>query len=212
MKFNLLLIAIISVFILGCSSENISIETTEVNKDIDYEEYEEYNEVDLEIKAARYNYRVPTSFPFEDDLSKVMLVSYDFARIGVESESDEPINYDIIGKNSKIGFNYFSEKVFLNSLQIDSLKRIIFNYTTYNDYYGSDCYWPRHCFYFLNDKDEVLGYLEVCLECDNSLARPKEMNLNSSEQLRAIEKLILHCGIKNNVGENNVRDKLPSID
>ncbi len=168
-----------------------------------------------EKKPLIYSYPFPPetiiqplkAFPFEKELKKVLLVSYDFPREGFEVK-DTTINLEIV-ENGKIAFNRFSEKIYLSNAKIDSLKNILFELKSDDEQIGADCYWPRHCVYFLNEKDSVLGYLEFCFECSGAISSPNNLSQLCNGKFEIIENFMSNCGIKNNVKDNKL---LPKFD
>lgn len=143
----------------------------------------------------------PIKFPFEDSLDKVLVVSYEFPRSGyglLPEEREKFTTNEILGEDGKIGFNVFQEQIELNSGQIDMLKDSVFNYN--GDYLlGADCYRPRNCVYFLDQNELVLGYLEICFECSNTLSSHDELEINCENQLSALNDLLIEFGLTNGV-------------
>jgi hypothetical protein len=35
------------------------------------------------------------------------------------------------------------------------------------------CYFPRNCFIFYNNRNEIIGFYEVCLECGRMISIPE---------------------------------------
>jgi hypothetical protein len=62
----------------------------------------------------------------------------------------------------------------LSTADMDSLLQIFSNKKTFQRIRGggSNCFFPRHTFLFLDYSGKVMGYLEVCFQCDMVLASP----------------------------------------
>lgn len=85
-----------------------------------------------------------------------------------------------IDKNA-IAYKYTKETVTLTEAQIDGLTDIFYNYN-YSDtlsgwgYRHGSCYFPRHAVVLLDSLDKLIGYFEVCLECENHQSFPRGEN------------------------------------
>ena len=59
---------------------------------------------------------------------------------------------------------------------------------------GAFCYQPHHGFIFYNEREEVAGYLEICLSCGNYQSYP-EKGLSQYWNLVGIKKLVKSKGL-----------------
>lgn len=157
-----------------------------------------------------YHNRVPSPFSFEDKLEKVLLVSYRFPRTGEGWGDTTDQGLDRLILDDKIGYNHFLEEIILDSVQLDSLKRILFNFEGDEGYFAADCYKPRHCVYFLDPQQKVLGFIEICLECSNTSSSSDELSIRSKFQLDRLEDFMAWCGIKYNIYHQNFYNEVPA--
>jgi uncharacterized protein YqgQ len=61
---------------------------------------------------------------------------------------------------------YLKSRIVLNPSQLNKLKNGLINCKTKN--WVAACYDPRHSILFYNKKDEVLGFIEICFECNRA--------------------------------------------
>jgi hypothetical protein len=140
---------------------------------------------------------VPTNdsiipFEFEDKLDKIKLVSYYKMKPG-----DYFDEYDIEGMAHMTrgyiqgkGFNF---EMFLNSidLDVDQHSRLLCILQSYdpseNNLHSADCYNPHHCIFFLDKKERILGYVELCFSCSNSSDDIPNFRIVCNDQLDEIQ-------------------------
>ena len=133
--------------------------SSKTSSTINYKEFNfecEYNgNLSPEQRMARYPFNKAT---------KVQIISFTNGSTPIENDT-------IITLKTK-------ECINLDSIQIHTLTDILYNYNYTNvdtsAFYRSlslargvrsACYYPRHAFIFLDEKDKVMEYLEICFEC-----------------------------------------------
>ncbi|RXR28896.1 hypothetical protein EQG68_13770 [Flavobacterium piscinae] len=110
---------------------------------------------------------------------------------------DNPDYFDlkyIENNNIKIKEKYLKNRIILNSLQIDNLKKGLYeNCKSFSIFEIAKCYNPRHSIIFYNEKNEIFGYIEICFECNRTKS---STNLNFiSECALSQEELFKKFGI-----------------
>lgn len=131
------------------------------------------------------------AFSFEEDIARMQIVKYSFER----PPGGTPIieGGEMVGK---LGFDYFSEIVELDRTEIDSLKMILQSYQNETSLISmADCYFPRHCIHFFDENDDVIAYLELCLECWSYRTNRSELKLNCDAQLIELGRFIDRHGL-----------------
>ena len=80
------------------------------------------------------------------------------------------IRYDFPIKNDTICYTNFHEIKVLTLTEIETLTKLLFvtniNYTV-RTYIERGCYFPRNAIIFNDNKGNLLGYIEICFECNN---------------------------------------------
>lgn len=95
---------------------------------------------------------------------------------------DRSMNVNYIKNNTiEIKEKYLRNRILLNQDQIRKLKSELGNCIS-EDWEISACYWPRHVIIFMNAKNEVFGYIEICFDCTNT---------ESSKNLQFLERCAL---------------------
>lgn len=85
------------------------------------------------------------------------------------------------------GYNAI-ESIELSSSQVDTLSNLLLNYRLNKSpltSYRAGCYTPRNAILFLNEKNQIIAFIEICFEC----YQMKFSYSTDSEQL-----LESHCG------------------
>jgi len=85
----------------------------------------------------------------------------------------------------KIGITNFSENDFdevatLDSVAIDALTDIIYNYSYKKEPYSSHdtaCYEPRNAIIFTDGQSKIIAFIELCFGCDKFRSSHKELDL-----------------------------------
>jgi hypothetical protein len=175
------------------------------------------------------------TFPF-NEARKVVLVAFPSPYAVFEDEEDDMLKKDSIDivswglnvvktyKLPKQEYKYIAiEKIELNQNQIDSLSHILINYKLKNDklpetytVYASGCYEPRNAILFLDSKDTVISYFEICFECHQFSQMPMDktiINMNTISNLPEAKKMLdlikgfmKTCGIKYGIISNNFKE------
>lgn len=125
------------------------------------------------------------NYPFNKAKS-VMLVSFDnnfLEYIISPGSKDTTTSYNYGGKlpveNDTLCFSKLKEKIILSKAQIDSLTDILFNYDFKGEVnYGinHDCYEPHNAIVFLNAKDKMFEFIEICFLCDGNRTSSKRVS------------------------------------
>uniref|UniRef100_UPI00404AABCD hypothetical protein n=1 Tax=Flavobacterium sp. TaxID=239 RepID=UPI00404AABCD len=115
-----------------------------------------------------------------EQTSKIEILAY--VDRDLWDEEDNPDFYEVnFIKNKKVDIKdkYLKNKIVLNNQQIVKLKKgLSDSCESFSLFGGAKCYDPRHAIIFYNNKSEVLGYIEICFECEKA---------NSSYNLKILE-------------------------
>jgi len=145
-------------------------------------------------ELSKYSY---IKFEFEKELQKVQIVSYTHPRGQHTQVNSVPQKkYDIkIKENGKLGFKEFQEIIVLDSVNIKMLRGILAqNWSDTSTV--SECYIPRNAIHFIGEKDLLLGYIEICAECNQTKSSSNELAIKSKQQLYALTSFMRRAGIK----------------
>ena len=141
-----------------------------------------------------------SNFPFSK-ASQIKLISF-------ESKNGEPIGNELIKhldsvKLKQDSFNpfFYTEVVTLNSIQINRLTDIIYNYSYKKmPYVTSDvkCYEPRNAIIFLNSNNIIIGYIEICFSCNRFRSSTTKLDLGKdcTEKYEMIKSIFRECKIE----------------
>ncbi len=82
----------------------------------------------------------------------------------------------------KILFSKTIEHIQVDSLQVDQLTDVLYNYnydprTNLFDQTAAACYNPRHAIVFTDLKNKVISYIEICIECQHIKSTLPESSL-----------------------------------
>ena len=179
----------------SCTNETTLEKPVEVNNEILNDESAE-EEITSENCVLNNDSIVP--FSFEEKLEKVQIVTYSYNRLELTSSGpgSDPTESRRIEKNGKIDFNAFDEKVILDSSQVRKLKELIQLYKPKGALMQADCYNPHHCIHFLDGEENLLGYIEICLMCQNGEFSSEELRITCDSHFNMFEKFMKDCGIK----------------
>ena len=113
----------------------------------------------------------------------------------VQSKWYKNDKYEYLKKDSIVNIPeiYLRNKIELSKKQISKLKKSIIKSPDKIDE-RADCYMPRHTIVFYDEKDVILGYVELCFSCMNSRASDNFIVLNNKMLFQ--EKLFKEFGIK----------------
>ena len=115
-------------------------------------------------------------FPL-NETQKLLLVSFEY----FIPYKTNPKNGELIGKEkrglplvqNKINYEELKEFKVFNLKELEKLFDILFNFgidnsKTYIIENGVSCYQPRNAIVFLNEKNEVIEYIEICFSCSHT--------------------------------------------
>ena len=118
---------------------------------------------ELKIVTKEYDFSDSMQFKFEEIatievysfLNKAMVEIYKNYRKDINFNSDVQMSNDFI-----------KEKIKLNDKQKLELFNLITKDSCKTEQNPSECYNPRHAIFFKDNKNKVLGSIEICLDCD----------------------------------------------
>lgn len=105
------------------------------------------------------------------DTTKILLVSF-------EGTMTTNIELELAANQKKVlNTNPLKELIQLDTTQISGLFKLFEHYRgdIHSSQVKSRCYDPRNGILFLNQKNEVLAYIEVCFQCNESYIFPKRV-------------------------------------
>ncbi len=82
---------------------------------------------------------------------------------------------------SRYNPEYFEEQVELNNEQKNKLTDLIYNYGTNqenSDMWAAKCYIPRNAILFFDDSNKLIGFIELCFECNNYRTSSSDISIN----------------------------------
>lgn len=141
-----------------------------------------------------------SNFPF-NETDQVKLISF---RSKETEDAGDELKRDmdsIVLKQSFFDPAKYDEVATLNTLQIDKLTDVIYNYKFKKEPYvisGANCYMPRNAITCLNNKGQIIAYMEICFGCENSRSKPKEFNTGEycSNKYDLIKAIFKECKIE----------------
>jgi hypothetical protein len=148
-----------------------------------------------------------SNFPFAE-AEKIKIVSFKGKMIGgIGDELQEHINSISIKKDT-FNLSFYSEIATLNSLQINKLTDVIYNYRYKKSPYLTivkSCYMPRNAVFFLDKNNIIIAYIEICFECEALRSSDTKLNLGEycSEKYDLIKSIFQENNIKYGVTEIN---------
>src|SRR5690606_29808154 len=115
----------------------------------------------------------------EADLKKVSIVEYKT----VNGYSD---TYHFNLGDSLVS-EVYSKVVDLNNEEVNQIKGIFQGFVNGTNS-QSGCYEPRHCIYFVNDRNIILAYVEICFVCSQIRASHSDyFKIICSKQLTTLK-------------------------
>ncbi|WP_264559330.1 hypothetical protein [Flavobacterium sp. N2270] len=148
-----------------------------------------------------------TNFPFSKS-DKIKIISFKDRMVGgVGDELQNHIN-SIKIKQDTFNFSFYDEVMTLDSLQINKLTDIIYNYRYKKKPYlirGKSCYMPRNAIFFLDKNNIIISYIEICFECEAIRTSETKLNLGEycSEKYDLIKSIFQEKNIKYGITEFN---------
>lgn len=129
-------------------------------------------------------------FPF-NQAESVKIISFN-SKLG-----KTPIQNDTIITSKTFEIKTLSEK------QIDQLTDILYNYnyskkTNLISFSETGCYAPRHAIVFCNKSNQVISYIEICLECKKIVSGLPQESLGNfcDGKYKLLHQFFLEIGIK----------------
>jgi hypothetical protein len=115
-----------------------------------------------------------------------------------DNGDDEMKEREIPKTDNKIDFKRMHEIKTLDRDLTDKLLDILVNYD--NDHNSMDiafCYEPRNGIVFVDKSDRVLGYIEICFDCQQFKIEPKTLPISPfcNEKLDVIQGIFMKSGI-----------------
>lgn len=141
-----------------------------------------------------------SNFPFSE-ASQIKLISF-------ESKNGEPTGDELMKhldyvKLKTDSFNplFYTEVATLNSIQINRLTDIIYNYSYKKKPYAIDdvkCYEPRNAIIFLDSNNIIISYIEICFGCNHFRSSSTELSLGKdcTEKYEMIKSIFKECKIE----------------
>lgn len=116
-------------------------------------------------KIVLVAFPAPNMIVVNEDSSEEKIDSLSLSKMGFKIT--ETIN--LPSKNNIKEYN-ITEKIELNSIQINELSNLVINYKIKKNYKGitirgGGCFFPRNAILFLDEKDKIVSYIEICFEC-----------------------------------------------
>jgi len=139
-------------------------------------------------------------FPFSET-STVKLVSFKNKNIGIVGDELQEHIDSIKLKEDKFNPLLYNEVATLDSLKINKLTDIIYNYTYKKKPYSiraATCYMPRNAIFFIDNNNNIIAYIEICFGCDAYRASAKEINIGEycNEKYEMIKSIFKDCKIE----------------
>jgi hypothetical protein len=147
--------------------------------------------ITLEKRLANFPYNLT---------SQIKIVSYKNKEEGIIGEDLQKYLNLLVAKKDSIIENKFDEINVLNLEQIDKLTNIIYNYgyESATDFrVVTDCYMPRNAILFYNIENKVIGFIEICFECNNYRTNDNKINLGEEymQKFKLLQEFFKDCGI-----------------
>ena len=148
-----------------------------------------------------------SNFPFSKS-DKIKIISFKDKMVGgVGDELQNHIN-SIKIKQDTFNYSFYDEVIALDSLQINKLTDIIYNYRNKKKPYvirGKSCYMPRNAIFFLDKWNVIIAYIEICFECEAIRTSDTKLNLGEycSEKYELIKTIFKDSNIKYGIVEEN---------
>ena len=130
-------------------------------------------------------------FPFSS-ADRVELTSYYFRDYRPEND-----NYKIIDGKLAFDESIIKERVVLSKKQQEEMFKIVNTDICPKEYSVADCYMPEHRITFYDKKNNVIAYLEVCLQCVGSRISPNFTTVPlCKEKMDELKRFFQSVGIK----------------
>lgn len=107
--------------------------------------------------------RIMQTFPFKD-AATIQLISFDFNF----DDTDTNYNIGVPIKENKLNYNKITKYLSLSDKEISALIHILFQYKPTGGISNLNCYSPLHGIVFINEQNQIIEYIELCFQCQNS--------------------------------------------
>jgi hypothetical protein len=104
-------------------------------------------------------------------------------------------------QDNKVLISKLSETRILNSIEIDSLTSLLYNYAVKGDtfsYTPATCYIPRNAILFINARGEAFEFIEICFECNRTRLSSTSINdgISCQAKFSLLKKFFAELGIR----------------
>lgn len=100
-----------------------------------------------------------------EQTSKIEILAYVDRNLWDEEDNPEYYKLDFIkNKKVKIKDKYLKNRILLNEIQLKKLQEKFYGCKSPDE--SAACFDPRHALIFYDKKNEVLGYIEICFQCN----------------------------------------------
>ena len=124
------------------------------------------------------------TFPFKD-AATIQLISFKFNF----NDTDTNYNLGVPIKENKLNYNKITKYLSLSDKEISALIHILFQYKPTGGISSHNCYSPNHGIVFMNKKNQIIEYIELCFECQISqnYTDKSHWEINCSNQWELLE-------------------------
>lgn len=95
----------------------------------------------------------------------------------------------------------YDENIVLSQIQKDSLFRLLLGFPDGSGCNPADCYFPRHKIHFYNDMDSLIGYIDICFQCQTTQTNIVQFQHVCDDQLNFYESFFKWVGITKGFGD-----------
>lgn len=150
------------------------------------------NKLSLENRALNYPYNIS---------SQIKIISYKNKGEGFEGEELQKYLDLIISNKDSLNESNFDEIQILNTKQIERLTDLIYNYgfkEKVNTVVVKACYMPRNAILFYDNENNLIGFLEICFECNNYRSSNMDITIGElcKQKMQLMKEFFKDCGIK----------------
>jgi hypothetical protein len=189
-----------TLLILSTSSfaqKKLSKQDIELNKQ-NCKKVEKYS-ADARLKLYPYNIASQVMLISFDDTSSSKMQGDDFQKF-LNTNLNKVLNASLLSQ--------ITEKKILNKTQLIELTNIIYNYTFISKpsvIATPNCYMPSNAILFLDKNNKLIGFLELCFQCNRFRASNNKINIadHCSQKLEMLKAFFLRNGIKYGTTEEN---------
>jgi len=141
--------------------------------------------------------KMKETFPFSE-AEKIEVISYSLRHTWDTIVVNGYTRTADVVKDKKLQVNPtgIKDRIVLDSKSTEKLFKFFFTESCHD---GSEatCYSPRHSVLFYNEKNEIIAYIEVCLECAISMnSEGFDYNSLCIERMGDLHKIFKEAGVK----------------